>query len=460
MSDSSVRNFNFGIKQASAQPDFIESSESDRRRIQMYGIFWRFYVGKHWRYKAEEGVPQLTFNYCKAFVDKSIAFLVGNGFKINSAHSNEIYKDLIEKELNRVWDMNDRELLAYEIAQMGSVAGDVWVKVSYDDDENKCVITPMNPSVVFPKWDGLNLRKMNEVTIATKYKEIDKKGQEVEVTYKEVMTKEKIIEYKDNVEVKGSKRENILGVLPIVHIRNLPISLAHWGMSDLLSLVSVNKEFNEKATDLTDTLGYQGSPVIVIKGAKAKNLDRGTNQVWGGLPRDSSVSTLDVGGGLEPTMKFLDVLKQTMHELSSIPEATLGKMQPISNTSGTALHIQYQPLMEKTKVKRLTYGQGFAKLNELVLRTLEVKEGLAIGSNIRRYDNEIIFEDPLPKDRTIELQNSEAELRMGVASRKEIMERMGKDEIESLIGDIDKDKMAEEALPFTANQQSAGDILE
>ena len=84
-----------------------------------------------------------------------------------------------------------------------------------------------------------------------KYDSVDKKGAPIEIQYKEVMTKDEIVEYKDDVVVKGSRRENILGVLPIVHIRNLPVSLAHWGMSDLSSLVAINKEFNEKATDLT-----------------------------------------------------------------------------------------------------------------------------------------------------------------------------------------------------------------
>tara|TARA_Y100000310_G_C20703501_1_gene832318 strand:+ start:10244 stop:11644 length:1401 start_codon:yes stop_codon:yes gene_type:complete len=448
-----------GYSDMTTIPDYLDASTNDKRRMLMYNLFYRFYVGRHWRYASEEGIPQLTFNYCKAFVDKSVSFLVGKEFRINSL--DEKNKDLVESELNRIWADCGKGLLSLEIAQMGSVTGDAWVKVGYDDGLGRCMITPITPTIVFPKWDPLNMRRLLEVNIVHKFSKSkdavdsasrDKKKSESH-TYREKITPDEIVEYLDGEEVEGSRRENILGVMPVVHIRNIPVANATYGMSDLQPLVSVNKEFNEKATDLTDTLNYQGSPVVVIKGAKARNLERGPNQVWGGLPKDASVSTLDIGSATKPMMEYLEVLKQSMHELSGVPEATLGKMQPISNTSGAALHIQYQPLMEKTRVKRLTYGEGLRKVNDLILRTLEIKEGLNIGVDTNKYATEIIFEDPMPRDRTIELQNVEAELRMGVASKREIMERLGKDKIDGLMDEISKDKVDEEAIPYQAGQQ-------
>src|SRR5207342_3569019 len=72
------------------------------------------------------------------------------------------------------------------------------------------------------------------------------------------------------------------------------------------------------------------------------------------------------GGPLE----YLDRLKQAMHEMTGVPETALGQMQPISNTSGVALAIQYQPMMQRYNLKKLQYGVGLRKINELALRTL------------------------------------------------------------------------------------------
>ena len=43
-------------------------------------------------------------------------------------------------------------------------------------------------------------------------------------------------------------------------------------------------------------------------------------------------------------------------------------MQPISNTSGVALAIQYQPLMLKHERKSIQYTPLFEHINELVIK--------------------------------------------------------------------------------------------
>jgi len=428
-------------------PDTVQESSKEKRRVTMYEVYWRFYLGRHWRYAAERGVPQLTFNFCKAFVDKSVAFLTGNGFKINEPNNVKVKTEDI---LNKVWDYNDRGTKLLEIAQSGGVTGDVWVKVGYDDTKKEVVISVVNPATVFPTFDKYDSSKIEKIIIVGEYysSSIGNKHK-----FREEFSEKEIVEYDDDKEVVGTRRENVIGELPIVHISNLPVPFSFWGQSDLSPIVSLNKEFNEKATDLSDTLNYQGSPIVIVKGAKTRNLQRGPNQVWGGLPRDSQVDTLDISGATSEVSKYLELIKQSMHELSGIPEATLGKMQPISNTSAAALEIQYLPLMEKTKVKRLSYGKGIKEVNRLILKTLEVKEELNLGKDKERYITEIIFPSPLPKDEQKFLQNAQMELNMGVASKKEIAIRMGKDNIDEILEDAQKDRQEEESTPFLASQE-------
>jgi hypothetical protein len=62
-----------------------------------------------------------------------------------------------------------------------------------------------------------------------------------------------------------------------------------------------------------------------------------------------------------------------MHELMNIPETALGQVQPISNTSGVALSVQYQPLMNRWSQKVSQYGAGLERINELVMLNLAIK---------------------------------------------------------------------------------------
>jgi hypothetical protein len=47
-----------------------------------------------------------------------------------------------------------------------------------------------------------------------------------------------------------------------------------------------------------------------------------------------------------------------MHEITGVPETALGQMQPISNTSGVALAIQYQPMMNRFNMKKIHFTKG------------------------------------------------------------------------------------------------------
>ena len=100
-------------------------------------------------------------------------------------------------------------------------------------------------------------------------------------------------------------------------------------------IININRAYNETATDIADIVNYHAAPVTVIIGAKASQLEKGANKVWGGLPKDAKVENLEGGAqGLKGAMEFLAMLKKTMHEMTGVPETALGQAQPISNTSG------------------------------------------------------------------------------------------------------------------------------
>ena len=89
----------------------------------------------------------------------------------------------------------------------------------------------------------------------------------------------------------------------------------------------------------------------MITGAKASNLEKGPRKVWAVTNKDAKIQQLELQTNFTGPLGYMELLKQAMHELTGVPAAALGTMQPISNTSGVALSIQYQPLMLKHERK-------------------------------------------------------------------------------------------------------------
>ena len=131
-----------------------------------------------------------------------------------------------------------------------------------------------------------------------------------------------------------------------------------------------------------------------------------------------------------------------MCEVGGIPETVLGGAQSISNTSGVALQYINLPLIEKTRLKRTSTENGLERLNKLIL-LISLFEGLiSKPTDVATRDffwNAISLPDTLPKDALLELQQIQQEMKMGLESRRGAMKRIGKENIEELIKEIDKD---------------------
>jgi hypothetical protein len=289
-------------------------------------------------------------------------------------------------------------------------------------------------------------------------------------TYTEILTDEWIEEYV-NDELLDS-RPNPLGVIPIVHIPNVTVSSSPWGLSDVGDILSLNREYNEKATDISDIINYHAAPVTIITGAKASNLEKGPKKVWGGLPKDANVFNLENGVDLAGPIMWLENVKRAMHEITGVPETALGQVQAISNTSGVALAVQYQPMMQRYNLKKLNYSVGFKKVNEIALRTLFTfepdtvnydpnTEGILQDGQPTSIDPadpliylvECEWPPPLPVDTLIKLQEIQLKMMLGLESKRGALKDLGEE--------FPDEKMNEiyEELIQDAKEQGALDLI-
>jgi hypothetical protein len=404
---------------------------------------------------------QIAVNYYRAFNDFLSRFVFGKGVHFRSPKATEA---IIPDRLERIWEVdNDKMRVLLEMGQQGGITGDCFVKIAYEEPwvdsaggnhPGKVRLLPLNSSFAFPEFHPHDRTRLLRFKQKYRFWGTSLEGTRQVFTYTEILTDDTIEEYINDELI--DSRPNPLGLVPVVHIPNVPVSGSPWGLPDAHDIITINRAYNEISTDVADIINYHASPVTVIVGAKASNLEKGAKKVWGGLPKDAQVFNLEGGAqGIDGALKYLELLKRSMHELMNIPETALGQVQPISNTSGVALSIQYQPLMNRYSQKVAQYGIGIEKINELALRTLALKEPMQFMYNpdedgpIKEgqltqldftdpitFQNYVQFPQPLPLDKLIILNEIQTKIGMGLESKEGALRTLGEEFPEEKLQEI------------------------
>ena len=454
---------------------------------------WNFYEGYHWEGIDDLDTPQVTFNYCRPFINKFVSFEFGKGFSIKSpveienegvtvddtkididvnlegdgvTTPKEISEEYTVREktesdfLNQVWESNDRETLITELGQTKAITGEAWVKVQYESAEDldgndpfeeypngRIRLSVLPTQFVFPRFNNHDKNKLESLLIMYPIRTeketglLFKRTVDTTVVYKEFWTSKEIIVYEGKEEV--DRMENPYGFIPFVQIKNFPIAGRTRGQGDLDDIIPLNVELNTKKSDISEVIDYHSAPITLVYGARIGNLEKGANKVWGGLPKDAKVENLGLQGDLVASSNYTSDVKTAMCEIAGIPETVLGGASAISNTSGVALQYINLPLIERTRVKRHCTQNGLQRVNKMIL-FLGLFHGLIEKpDDISMKDflwNEVDLPDTLPKDELIELNKIQQEMTLGLECRHGAMERLGKDNIQKKIAEIDKER--------------------
>ena len=422
---------------------------------------WNFYEGYHWEDIPSQDSAEITTNYCRAFVDKFVAFELGKAFTFTTSSEVDGIKvtddgRTVFEYLEDVWEDNKQYELCAEFGQMKSITGEAWIQVRYFTPEEledpfgeypngRLRLMLMSTSVIFPEYDPHDKDKLIKLTVLYTYKTKTKtflsKEKEVFKIFKQVWTKDTCVT-EDGVN-EPVTTINKYGFIPFIMIKNLPISDRNEGRGDLDDIIPLNVELNLKSSNVSEILDYHASPITVVYGAKVGNLEKGANKIWGGLPKDAKVQNLELQGDMASSTNYSANLKLSMCEVGGIPETVLGGAQAISNTSGVALQYINLPLIEKTNIKKKYTETGLENLNKAIL-LISILEGvISKPDNVSLRDylhTEVTIPDTLPKDMLLELQQIAQEMKLGLEDREGAMKRLGKEDIANTLSRIDKDR--------------------
>lgn len=428
-----------------------EEFEVHGPRLNRYSAAWAWYLGHHWSHRREMGDNNVTMNYVKTMSDFITNFCFGKGIQFKVPEQNEA---IIPQLLHEVWDNhNNKHYLLWQMGQLASITGDCFVKVAYDEPYQDGVglqhpgrvrILPLNPAHCFPEYHPHDRERLIRFKLKYRFWGTSPEGTRQVYTFTEILTDSTVQQYINDELI--DEYENPIGVVPIVHIPNITITSSPWGQSDIWDIIQLNRELNEKMTEISDIINYHAAPVTIITGAKASQLERGPKKVWAGLPKEAQVFNLESRGEMAGAIEYVQMIKRAMHEITGVPETALGQFQPVSNTSGVALAIQYQPLMNRYQMKKIHFTQGLERLNEIIIKTCAVfvPELLIYNpsqtampepdmltqldpNDPNTYKTTIHWPDPLPVDALIKLNEVQAKMALGIESKKGALRALGEE---------------------------------
>ena len=428
-----------------------EEFEVHGPRLNRYSSAWAWYLGHHWSYRREMGESQFYMNYVRTMSDYITNFCFGKGVQFKTPEQNNA---IIPHLLDDVWNThNNKHKVLWEMGQLAGVTGDCFVKVAYEEPyvdsvgiphEGRIRVIPLNPAHCFPEYHPHDRDRLLRFKLKYRFWGTSAEGTRQVYTFTEILTDDVIQQFINDELV--DEYPNAVGSVPVVHIPNVSISSSPWGQSDIWDIIPLNRELNEKMTEVSDIINYHAAPVTIITGAKASQLERGPKKVWAGLPKDANVFNLESRGEMAGALEYIQFLKRTMHEITGIPEAALGQFQPVSNTSGVALAIQYQPLMNRYSMKKIHFTKGLERINELVIRTAAVFRPEMLVYNALNsakperdnllqldpadpvtYKTTVHWPEPLPVDVLIKLNEVQAKMSLGLESKRGALRTLGEE---------------------------------
>lgn len=406
--------------------------ETAIERLARYKRLMRFYEGKQFESDYDDGEKKVVFNFCKAISDKAVDFFISKGFKSTSQKGH----DDVAQVIDMIWDANNRSTVLRKLALPQSICGDgfLYVTVQTKDEagndipesEWKVKLIPLDPFFVFPVFSKSEEGELSACLIQFP----EEKNEAGEVTFHTLyITPDKFIEKKGDQTI--SEGTNPFGRVNVVHFPNYEDPTSAYGQSDIVSVVPLNEEYNATANAIRRIIRYHAEPTTVIFGAKASKLEKGAKKVWSGLPTDARVENLAFTADLKSTYDYLGNIEEQIYKVASIPGVLFKPDRAMSHTSGAALKMTYEPLLELTDRKVQAFTAAARRVNRLILLALDFlgMEGAPALGEIEEIIRDIkpSFPDPLPYDETAQLDLDIKKLNSGVISLSDFIKKYNPD---------------------------------
>lgn len=374
----------------------IDNYHQKRRSKQR--LYWDYYFGRHYfNITNERGEPiygmgkkRVKINLCKFVVDESVSALFAAAPEIKSYAKSEGAKAAVEDKLKSIWCNNDGKARLKQMAIMGGVTGDCFIKYVYDS-EKKSVI----PNILDTDWVTPIFADVNNISvlagIAIEYLMKPARGKPFQ--YTELITAEKVIIMHDRKVM--SDEPHGYDFLPVSHTKNIDLPNSFSGMSDIEQIYGLNDEVNYSISDRANALYYHGDPLLAITGAGAGELKVGANRTLILPDEKAKAEYIKRDVDFSSLGEHIAELRKELLRIARLPEQAPQQ----GSISGVALAMLQAPLIKLVADKQISYGGGLEQGNEIILKMLAAEGEIGLPDDLR---TDIIFAPYLPVDEKLE----------------------------------------------------------
>jgi len=222
-----------------------------------------------------------------------------------------------------------------------------------------------------------------------------------------------------------SQGVNPLGVVPVVHIQNMPLPSCYEGQSDVEPLIPLQDELNTRLSDRANRITFQSFKMYLGKGIEGFE-DRAVSpgRMWSTENPEAHIEEFGGDPGSPSEESHINHIREAIDKASGVASVAAGILKGrIGNlTSAVALKVTLMGILAKTERKRRNYGHGIADICRLVLMALD-KTGVYPNRPEER-EVDIHWPSPLPENLMEKLQEARLKQELGVPT-EQIMKELG-----------------------------------
>jgi len=415
-----------------AWPPHVLTAE-DRLRFARYAEALDFFEGAQWLGRPRRGESRLVFNYVRALVRKTAAYVFPAPVTFTvPPDGDDAMANAAELTLAALCAELDLGRLDVDCCIEAATLGDAAVKVTWDAALARPEVAPVDPATLAVTTAPDNPRRMRSITQVYALDEADAvtlfgltgpmTGNGRPVTVAETWSDDRW-----RVEVAGQvvrDDANPYGWIPYVILPNgtRPGRGGFWGESDLVDLYDPCREINVRLSTLSRVLELSGAPIAVLENVDgSEGISVGPGAKWE-LPEGARAYLLDLlsGGGVGLHVQYVDLLFRTLHDLSETPRTAFGDSG--RDLSGAALEVEVQPLVQKVARKRRGFDAFYRARNTRLLDLVERFGGASLGG-LRR--TAAVWPSPLPSDLDASVRNASRLVAGGIHSRRTAVATLG-----------------------------------
>jgi len=424
------------------QPTPVEQAilslrETDYTRNLRYRRNWRYYQNLPYL-EARPGLyakMRAIFNQVTKIVDTDARFTMGERLQVHADPE-------VERAINRLWEWSDFQQEKYLLARYGACCGDAFIKVVDNrpwelnpepETEAPVRLNVLPPDAVAPRYDPHDRKRMLACKIEYVY------GREI---HKEVITPTEILIYDErDPERVAAVYPNLLGFIPIVHIRNLDIG-EEFGLCSFHNLIATVDALNEIASFMIEIVKLYADPVIIGRGMDRGSLRKQTVDadgrpvatVWWVPTPEGSFEFLEWRGNLPDVLAFLDRIQDSIER--NTPELTLSGLRDRQDLSGYSTSLHLIELVRKVNEMRGSYFTGLERANRMALRILELQGNAEFGDTTHRIVADPVL--PVDDERQVRVLQMENQV-LRIKSRATVAAERGVEDVQEELRKVDAD---------------------